>query len=888
MEMWGDPEVSLIFSRICVVLHVVGYLTDFCRLQSAAQLEESDELVSLLLQVSGPAHVPLHDSRWQELLMGYDVWVHIEETRQPGDIVSAACTSMAKHAPHSSNLAALALHVSRMIRDLQIQSKAADFTDKIAVVGKARATAGSLNLLRTLIHDVSPNQLRDALSYRSRDTDRVVADRLAGAELVTCLLNYLSLISSTELQMPALYDATVICLQLLIVLLSTQLYQPMISSMERKHGSSSHCSHYVLDYIMEEARRRRQHKHRLDTANELSVTWSPQTVLAAFLGWQLHRPSAPPQSIAHHSHQLVESVIAAKGDKVGPDGMYETHVVVTAEKPQAQNDFRTEQGSASVATVITRRSSSSSNILLDATKGVLVFSSSLILLPFRLMSLALRLLRIRGGPEYDQLKKRHIKAATQNRRTNDVLWLTKSPIADLSSSLLLILAHNCRAGNNPFRAALAELNDNRWDETNGMVSAINDDFEDRQAINPLLQPKELMTTNFESLFESFGSIAHTEIGALLLYTMYQSSPTFAASMAVRSDLDTLVVPLLRTLYFSSSLRYYSGSTARQSSSSGTSSLSLSNCPFRSLSQLYLNLIIVLLLSQDASFGPDAFRRIIVASVPWYRERNLKEINLGSLLILTILRSISFNLNRLQDAFLLSNCCAVLMNLSPNVVELHDYAAMRLANMAISSLKNYSSRVERSGDEGGHDEDLTTPLGMYGEVARTVLGLLRHCLSPKNIDKNLKLIYSLVYQQAELKAFVDKPTLASLKTELGRVNKVIQVAGKLIHENGDARTASKALMVLKLNMDKLKEASEAIQDADFTFTYEEEADPEVFFVPYIWEVVVCVITACTIEWDTGRIQVFPLLDEEEEASTDPVRGEDQRLMQGFANDVSDVV
>lgn len=887
MEMWGDPEVSKIFSEICDVLPVVGYLTDTFRLQSAAQLVESDELVSLLLQVSGPAHVHLHDSRWQELLMGYDVWVHIEETRQPGDIVSAACTSMAKHAPHSSNLAALALHVSRMIRDLQIQSKAVDFTDRIAVVGKARATAGSLNLLRVLIHDVSPDLLRDALSYRSRDTDRVVADRLAGAELVTCLLNYLSSISSTELQMPALYDATVICLQLLIILLSTQLYQPMISSMERKHGSSTNCSHYVLDYIMEEARRRRQHKYRLDTTNETSVTWSPQTVLKACLEWQLHRPSTPPQSIAHHCYQLVESVIAAKGDKVGPDGMYETHVVVIAEKPQAQNDLRTEQGSASVGTAVTRRSTSS-NIFLDATKGVLVFSSSLILLPFRLMSLALRLLRVRGGPEYDQLKKQHIKLATQNRRTNDVLWLSKSPIADLSTSLLLILVHNCRASNNPFRAELAELNDNRWDETNDIVSATNSDFEDRQAINPLLHSNQVMTTNFESLFESFGSIVHTEVGALLLYTMYQSSPTFAASMAVRSDLDTLVVPLLRTLYFSSSLRYYSGSTARQSNSSGNSSLSLWNCPFRSLSQLYLNLIIVLLFSQDASFGPDAFRRVIVTSVPWYRERNLKDINLGSLLMLTILRSISFNLNRLQDAFLLSNCCAVLMNLSPNVVELHDYAAMRLANVTISSLKNYSLRVARSGGEGEHDEDLTTPLGMYGEVARTLLGLLRHCLSPKNIDKNLQLIYSLVYQQAELKSLIDKPTIGSLKTELGRVNKIVQLAGKLVHDNGDARTAPKALMVLKLNMDKLKEASEAIQEADFTFTYEEEADPEVFFVPYIWEVVVCVVTASTIEWDTSRIQVFPLLDEEEEASSDPVGGEDQRLMQGFANDVADVV
>jgi hypothetical protein len=451
--------------------------------------------------------------------------------------------------------------------------------------------------------------------------------------------------------------------------------------------------------------------------------------------------------------------------------------------------------------------------------------------------------------------------------------------------LLLILAHNYRAGNNPFRAELAALNDDRWEEMNGMSSATQENDDDNnQVINLISQPQQLMTTNFEILFESFGSILHTEIGALLLYTMYQSSPIFAACMAVRSDLDTLVVPLLRTLYFSSSSRHYSGKTASKSSSSTT--LALRSCPFRSLSQVYLNLILLLLLSQDASFGPDAFRRVMVSSVPWYRERNLKDITLGSLLVLTLLRSITFNLNRLQDAFLLSNCCAVLMNISPHVVELHDYAAMRLATVAISILKNYSMQVARNG--GGRDDgDMSTPLGMYGEVARTLLGLLRHCLSPKNIDKNLRLVYALLYQQQEFSALIEKPTLSSLKGDLIRVEMIIKLSSKIVHEDGDARTAPKAFKALETNLDKLKAVSDSNLEADFTFSYEEEADPEVFFVPYIWEVVVCVVTASTIDWDTDRIQVFPLLDDLDDDNNDSLEG-DQAMMQGFTNDVSDVV
>mmetsp|Transcript_21775 Transcript_21775/g.35967 ORF Transcript_21775/g.35967 Transcript_21775/m.35967 type:complete len:932 (-) Transcript_21775:841-3636(-) len=931
MNMWGDPE-------------------------TAATLDESsDDLVSLLFQICGPAHIPWHDARWQELLLHYNVWVHMEHTRQhAGDgVVTRACASMAKHAVISSNLAALCLHASRMIRELQGQQQQQqqattattsatnnsdnnknDFTNKIALVGKARATAGSLTLLRTLIHDVPPAHLAEALLYRSRDEQRSGGERMAGHELVTCLLNFLSSSSNNNnnLAVPEMYDATVIVLQLLLVLLSSQLYQPMVSSFEQgKQQRSSNGgnnspvvgnSNYILDYIMEDARRRRRQSHhnRHDQQEEpqqdttSTTTWSPQTLLQTCMSWQLQRPTAPPRSIAHHSSELIQAVIAAKSggesttNKVGPDGMYESHVVVMAEKPKPVD--KRKASSTGTTTDLVRhhhQKRTSSTIFFDATKGVVVLSSSLMLLPFRLLTLALGLLgrgsgRSRGGPEYDQLRKKHI--ANQNRQTNDVLWITKSPIADLSTSLLLILVHNYRAGadnSNPFRAELSVLNDNRWDEMKELSSATTAAQEEEESSQVLLgsceqpllqQQQQEMSTNFENLFATFGSIVHTEVGALLLYTMYQSSPVFAQSMAVRSDLDTLVVPLLRTLYFSSSLRHYhcsnttsSSSTATVKSPNGSMALSPRNCPFRSPSQLYLILILLLLFSQDSSFGPDAFRRVMVSSVPWYRERNLKEITLGSLLLLTLLRSITFNLNRLQDAFLLSNCCAVLMNLSPNVVQLHDYAAMRLVAVTISSLKKYATFLARN--DGKDDDDLTTPVGMYGEVARTLLGVLRHCLGPKNLDKNLHLIYSLVYSQTEFKELVENPNFLKGQTamDLMRVQKVIQVADQIIHDDGNARTAPKAFQALESNIDKLKEVSEQNNEADFTFSYEEETDPEIFFVPYIWEVVVCVVTASTVDWDTNRIEVFPLLEEEDDSG---LGGTEVQEMKGFAEDVSDVV
>ena len=56
------------------------------------------------------------------------------------------------------------------------------------------------------------------------------------------------------------------------------------------------------------------------------------------------------------------------------------------------------------------------------------------------------------------------------------------------------------------------------------------------------------TMNFDSLFESFGRILHTEVGALMFYSLLKASPSFSETLVARSDSDTLVLPLLRTLY----------------------------------------------------------------------------------------------------------------------------------------------------------------------------------------------------------------------------------------------------------------------------------------------------------------------------------------------------
>jgi hypothetical protein len=98
-----------------------------------------------------------------------------------------------------------------------------------------------------------------------------------------------------------------------------------------------------------------------------------------------------------------------------------------------------------------------------------------------------------------------------------------------------------------------------------------------------------------------------------------------------------------------------------------------------------------------------------------------------------------------------------MNLAPACVELHDYAAMRLAAVTVSSLKKYVVLAKEHPDND--EDDLSTPTSMHGEVSRTLLHVLKHCLSSKNLDKNLHLVYALVYHQADFrKVFATKGKL----------------------------------------------------------------------------------------------------------------------------------
>lgn len=847
--------------------------------QGAYSLNPSDRLAKSLLQVTGPTHIPYHDSKWQQLLLHYEQLVHLHNLRlvpagdngsesfgeDEEDVVGRACMRCAKYSSTSSNLAALNLHVVRMIRDLQTSiveltnsyrekyaafesdgtrktedSHSGDSTTKqrISLIGKARATCGAINILRLLSHETiveacrpdaaAANEnntyyqgtrqsaehgvnykLRESFTYRSRDLnglDGQIDGQDTALDLISSVMSFLSTLgklmsqessnssykssSFDPLSVPEVYDVVIQILSLLLVLLSTQLYQPMISSPQLAEAGQTTSNHYFLEKLMDYAFWQRQNSRQLrrddrvgrenlngsaqsETAN---IDNEPQLFLLSCFQWLILRPKPPKRSIAAHHVELTHSIAEQLSNAIAPDGMYESHSIVMSTLPaEKSNTGKSAPSSANLSGAVTRGFPHGSNEqptassaaislgtddevaltspghvtgaittrpssrLLLPIRSLLILSSSLFLLPIRLVKLAFRVIGHTGQRAIlgkkspfsnhdistsDHAALQHLQSYCEKggsgwEMTNNILWLTDSPIADLSSALILLLSNNCRtnlemdrhrssASQNPFRAEMATLNDNRWDGETATKSL------DTATTSASIAPT-VLSVNFESLFDSFGLIMHTEVGALMLYTIMQSSPIFAASLMARSDLDTLVMPLLRTLYFSSKLTHESA----HAQPSPFITLPHKDRPFRAQSQLYVILILLLIFSQDPSFGRDSFRRVLISKVKWYKERHVKEASLGSMIILVMIKAITFNINHLQDEFLLSNCIAVLLNLSPHIVNLHAYVASRLVSVTVSAFKRYVTLVAANNAETEVEGDMSTPLGMHGEVCTQI-------------------------------------------------------------------------------------------------------------------------------------------------------------------------
>lgn len=271
---------------------------------------------------------------------------------------------------------------------------------------------------------------------------------------------------------------------------------------------------------------------------------------------------------------------------------------------------------------------------------------------------------------------------------------------------------------------------------------------------------------------------------------------------------------------------------------------------------------------------------------------MRNVSLGSLTVLCVLRVLVYNLAKLSDMFLLDNCLAILSNLAPHVEGLHPYACQRLVAVALTALKKcalfaerYHAEIDRQAQATitgtthgpqahsavGVDRatQLDQMLTVYMQCLRTVMGVINTCLRRKQIHKNAALIYALLHKQHELEAASSKASVQGM-VDLGMVPDLIRhmnerlerVTGDLsVEKTTEVIERSIAAFVNRVERERASAAgtfhpgaaNDGADDEPGKISYEEQADADAFFVPYTWEV----IHAHTgdLHWRSDRIAVF---------------------------------
>ena len=447
------------------------------------------------------------------------------------------------------------------------------------------------------------------------------------------------------------------------------------------------------------------------------------------------------------------------------------------------------------------------------------------------------------------------------------------PLAERSALLVLLMAHNFRAdeaslSHNPYRKALSSLVDDKNSTAMTFSPPFKATLKSTPSVGAAISPFE--SISFKNMFSALVILCTSPLGTALLYTLIQTCPRFMEAVDSRTDVHTLVLPLLEQLYSVHCL----GPDHR-----------------------YLLLVILLVFTQDAAFCESASTRITISPslTAWYTDRRLGEISLGSLMSLCLMRSVvatsALATAGANDSFLHTNAFAALSNLAPHTEKIHPYTAQKIL-LTLHSLHKKHRRLavkleEQSQNPASIPANLTNIERISGLVehyehcitvgCEAILAMCAPSLLPRNID----LLYAMIHERSLLDALGTdnyvEPAVRPLLAIVSHFSNVLHEEAKvraLKHlksgSGGAAEAAvaeaeaksiertssSNALPSIVNNLGlweaadvarcllaaskSWKEGGEAARARDTLsqtkFIYSEDKNPELFFVPHTYNLV----------------------------------------------------
>ena len=110
---------------------------------------------------------------------------------------------------------------------------------------------------------------------------------------------------------------------------------------------------------------------------------------------------------------------------------------------------------------------------------------------------------------------------------------------------------------------------------------------------------------------------------------------------------------------------------------------------QNLNSAFILVINLLTIVQDATLKPLFFKMDLKRDLyKWYSEKLLSHLTVGDLIILCVTRALTHALFHLKNSYLLSNCCAILLNLAPHISLLHPFTSERIVGVFIHLGKRF--------------------------------------------------------------------------------------------------------------------------------------------------------------------------------------------------------
>lgn len=376
------------------------------------------------------------------------------------------------------------------------------------------------------------------------------------------------------------------------------------------------------------------------------------------------------------------------------------------------------------------------------------------------------------------------------------------PLANQSLLLILILTNHCTMKNNAYRTSLFGCSDSQDSPKDGATFKID----------------------FSTLYSTLCRIVTIDQATLLLYLLLHRNQRFYKYVMAQQNLQQLVIPILQTLY---------------------------NAPDSTSHHIYMSLIVLLILSEDDGFNKSVHQiqlsSQILKNIHWYTERSISEISLGGLLILVVIRTIQYNMLKMRDKYLHTNCLAALANMSGQFRSLHPYVAQRLVSLFETLAKKHARLdqqlkqpvngtpiVELTDSSMALSDDMLQDLSVVEEVLRMVLEILNSCLSNQLVYCP-NLVYTLLYKRHVFETFRSHPAFQDI---IQNIDMVVGFFSSRLQRVQDQRGELGVNEVLEVIS---KGASQWSSDRlrkfpDLKFKYVEEDAPEEFFIPYVWALV----------------------------------------------------